>query len=190
MSDVSSARLLSSAFAAAGGLVVPSPRVIGELGGIEAYGARKLQTAHGASMGAMSGQIAAIPLTIMALKKGKLKWRNINSLKKAAIQYVKRVGVPTAIGAGGGAYWWHGGDNPEAGTKLAIEELREQLRLSDAVRDAIKEKQVKTASLVKTSALPQLIKVLKKTKDQGIPVDPNQEVRLKSLHKALRKSDA
>lgn len=188
MSEVSAKRAVSSLFALGTGLVVPSPRLIGEAGGIDAYGARKLQTAHGARIGATIGQLASVPLLLYAIKSGKLKWRNVDSLKKAALQYVKHVGVPTGLSAGVGAYLWHGGDDPEENTRRALEELKEQLRVGAAVRDAIKD-QDKTVPLVKTSALPKLISVMKKVKEQGAPIDPDQEVKLKNLHKSLKQPD-
>ena len=70
---------------------------------------------------------------------------------------------------------------------MALEELKEQLRVSSAVRDAMKD-QDKTVPLVKTSALPKLISVMKKVKEQGT-VDPEQETKLKNLHKALKQPD-
>jgi hypothetical protein len=139
MTELTHHRLLSTAMAAGSGLVLPTSRVVSDLAGIDAYGARKMQTRHGAYIGHQAGKIAAIPLTLWALKRGKLKIKDVNTVKKALAKYVRHIGVPSAIGAATGAYIWHGGEGDvEKLNDGLMDKVRDQLAYNSAISAAMK----------------------------------------------------
>ena len=121
LSDVQESRLLSALGAAGTSMVLPSPGLIGEFAAIPAYGARKLQTMHGAQRGATTGLAISIPIVLAALKSKKI---NLKGLKNAYKTYAKYIGAPTAVSAGLGAYVMHGGSDSTREIKGHLDDVK------------------------------------------------------------------
>jgi hypothetical protein len=186
----------------------------GEAAGIDAYGARKLQTSHGARLGHMGGgalgTVNLVRSLVAGVKNRTLKPKDLLTLKGLGKLYLTRYAPFQVAGAATGAYWWHGGHDVAKERKEELDALKRQILLDASVRAAvsknerrrkhIKEHELseeKTASLfikpeqafVKTSALPNLLKTLKKAKEEGAPIDPAKERALKILNKGLKEAD-
>jgi hypothetical protein len=140
MSEEQKSRIVSAVLGAASSYVMPIPSLVGDMAGVAAIDARKLQTAYGASNGAMGGLLASIPLVALAAYNKKLK---VKGLKNAYKSFAKYVATPMAAGAGLGAYAWHGGPGISAQSERITRESKEQI-LRDASIRAMRE-EVKTS---------------------------------------------